>query len=75
MDRIVNVSNMVLGQPKEARAGKKKTSTSKKKTDDQSKNAVARSNNTVEATFTLTAYTLLGGVSNETVNDQHASND
>jgi type IV pilus assembly protein PilO len=75
MDRIVNVSNMSLGQPKELRVGKKKTSTSKKKVDDATKNAASRTNNTVEATFTLTAYTLLGGVSNETVNEQHASND
>jgi Tfp pilus assembly protein PilO len=74
MDRIVNVSDMVLGQPKELKVGKKKTSTSKKKTEDAAKNTAGRSNNTVEATFTLTAYTLLGGVTNEAVNDQHASN-
>ena len=75
MDRIVNVSDMVLTQPKEMKGGKKKTSTSKKKPDDASAKNVARSNNTVEAKFILTAYTLLGGVTNETVNDQHASND
>jgi len=75
MDRIVNVSNMVLGQPKAVKGGKKKTSTSRKKADDPTKNTAGRSNNTVEASFTLTAYTLLGGVTNETVNDQHASND
>lgn len=75
MDRIVNVSDMKLAQPKEARNARKKTSTSKKKLEDQANGTVSRSNNTVEASFTLTAYTLLGGVSNETVNDQHASND
>jgi type IV pilus assembly protein PilO len=75
LDRIVNVSDIALGQPKELKGGKKKTSTSKKKTDDATKNTAGRSNHTVEAKFTLTAYTLLGGVTSEIVNDQHASND
>ena len=33
---------------------------------------MARSNNTVEAHFTLTAYTLLAGVTGEAVNPQQA---
>jgi type IV pilus assembly protein PilO len=75
MERIVNVSSLVLGQPKDSKT-KKKTSTKKKKTDEQvAKGAPIRSNNSVEAKFTLTAYTLQGGVSSETVEDQHASND
>ncbi len=74
MDRIVNVSSLELGQPKESKS-KKKTSTKKNKTDDAGQKGMAMaSNNTVEAKFTLTAYTLLGGVTNETVDDQHASN-
>ncbi len=74
MERIVNVSSLDLGQPKEAR-GKKKTSTKRNKGDDASPATGMRSNNTVEAQFTLTAYTLQGGVRNEVVDDQHASND
>ncbi len=75
MDRIVNVSSLNLGQPKESKT-KKKASTKKNKGDDASSPKTAlRSNNTVEAKFTLTAYTLMGGVTNETVEDQHASND
>lgn len=74
MDRIVNVSSLELGQPKESKS-KKKTSTKKTKADDTAPKGMAmRSNNTVEAKFTLTAYTLMGGVTNETVDDQHASN-
>lgn len=77
LERIVNVTDMALVQPNEKKANRKKTTTSKKKknTEEQAKDMVARSNNTVEAKFTLTAYTLLGGVANETVNDQHAQND
>lgn len=75
MERIVNVSGLDLGQPKEAKT-KKKTSTRRTKVDDvANKGTGMRSNNTVEAQFTLTAYTLMGGVTNETVDDQHASND
>jgi len=62
LERIVNVSELTMKQPKEAKQGKKKTSTSKKK--DQAGTApdqVAQSNNTVEAHFTLTAYTLVAG--------------
>jgi Tfp pilus assembly protein PilO len=74
LERIVNVGDMTLVQPGEQKATKKKTSTSKKKSGDQNpKDAVARSNNTVEARFTLTAYTLLAGVSTETVSEQHAN--
>ena len=77
LERIVNVSDMTLVQPNEKKAKKKKTATSKKKQnqEQQAKDMVARSNNTVEAKFTLTAYTLLGGVTDETVNEQHAQND
>ncbi|HXV15070.1 MAG TPA: type 4a pilus biogenesis protein PilO [Candidatus Krumholzibacteria bacterium] len=74
MERIVNVSTLALGQPKEAK-GKKKTSTKRKKADEAAPATALRSNNTVEAKFTLTAYTLMGGVTSETVDDQHASND
>jgi type IV pilus assembly protein PilO len=75
MERIVNVSNLALVQPKESKV-KKKTSTKKKKTDEEAgRGATIRSNNSVEAQFTLTAYTLQGGVTSETVDDQHASND
>jgi type IV pilus assembly protein PilO len=76
MERIVNVSDLALNQPGDKKT-KKKTSTSKKKNveGDKPTRPVARSNNTVEAKFTLTAYTLLGGVTDETVNDQHAQND
>ena len=75
LERIVNVNDLTLGQPSEKKV-RKKTSTSKKKlADDASQDKVARSNNTVEAKFTLSAYTLLGGVTDETSNEQHAQND
>jgi type IV pilus assembly protein PilO len=76
MDRIVNVTDLKLDQPNESTNKRKKASTSKKKDSEQSaRNMVARSNNTVEAKFTLTAYTLTGGVTDESVNEQHARND
>jgi len=77
LERIVNVSGLALMEPKEKTTVKKKTSTSKKKraAGEDAQNTVARSNNTVEAVFTLTAYTLIGGVTDETVNEQHAKND
>ncbi|MDH4036806.1 MAG: type 4a pilus biogenesis protein PilO [Candidatus Krumholzibacteria bacterium] len=76
MERIVNVTDLKLDQPKESSNKRKKTSTSKKKDSEQpARNMVARSNNTVEAQFVLTAYTLTGGVSDESVNEQHARND
>ncbi len=74
LDRIVNVSNLALTQPKELANKRKKTSTRKKKDDQAAPERVARSNTTVEAKFTLTAYTLSGGVTNESVNEQHAQN-
>lgn len=75
MERIVNVSEVALVQPADKKI-KKKTSTRKKKTSDEAqKDMVTLSNNTVEARFTLTAYTLMGGVTDETVDDQHARND
>jgi type IV pilus assembly protein PilO len=76
LERIVNVSNIQLVQPNE-KIKKKKVSTSKKKKgpDQSARDMVARSNNTVEARFLLTAYTLTGGVTDESVNEQHASNE
>jgi type IV pilus assembly protein PilO len=72
LERIVNVTDLAMMQPAESKHSKKKTSTSKKKQQDQSTDQVARSNNTVEAHFTLTAYTLLAGVTGEVVNPQQA---
>jgi hypothetical protein len=76
LERIVNVSNIQLVQPNE-KIKKKKVSTSKKKKgpEQSARDMVARSNNTVEARFLLTAYTLTGGVTDESVNEQHASNE
>jgi type IV pilus assembly protein PilO len=79
LERIVNVSEVTMVEPAE-KTTKKKTSTRKKKVNEAPKNdPVMKSNNTVEASFTLTAYTLTGGVTNEQTNeqtgDQHASND
>ncbi|HEX5132356.1 MAG TPA: type 4a pilus biogenesis protein PilO [Candidatus Krumholzibacteria bacterium] len=73
LDRIVNVTDLALVQPNEKASGRKKVTTSKKKKKDAN-DVVARSNNTVEAKFTLTAYTLTGGVTDESVNEQHAQN-
>ena len=72
LERIVNVDDLSMTQPNETKHAKKKTSTSKKKGQEQSTDAVARSNNTVEAHFTLTAYTLLANVTGEAVNPQQA---
>jgi type IV pilus assembly protein PilO len=72
LERIVNVSDLTMVQPNESKHNKKKTSTSKKKGQDQAPDQVAISNNTVEAHFTLTAYTLLNNVSTDTVNPQQA---
>jgi hypothetical protein len=69
----VNVSDLTMVQPNDQKHAKKKTSTSKKKAQDQSTDTVALSNNTVEAHFTLTAYTLLPNVSGEAVTDQQAA--
>jgi len=74
LERIVNVSELSMTQPNESKGKKKKTSTSKKRTaQEPTKDMVARSNNTVEARFTLTAYTLITGVTTETVNAQQAN--
>ncbi len=73
LERIVNVTDLAMVQPSDAKHAKKKTSTSKKaKGQEQSKDQVAKSNNTVEAHFTLTAYTLLAGVAGEAINPQEA---
>ncbi|HET6347878.1 MAG TPA: type 4a pilus biogenesis protein PilO [Candidatus Krumholzibacteria bacterium] len=74
LERIVNVSDLSMVQPNEKKGAKKKTSTSKKKKDTaDNEDAVARSNNTVEAHFTLTAYTLIKSVPGETVEAQQAT--
>jgi Tfp pilus assembly protein PilO len=74
LERIVNVDQLALVQPVEKKGAKKKTTTSKKKAaKDAEDNVVARTNNTVEARFTLTAYTLLTGVPGEAVQTQEAS--
>jgi type IV pilus assembly protein PilO len=72
LERIVNVNDLSMVQPNESKHAKKRTSTSKKKQQDPSADQLARSSNTVEAHFTLTAYTLLTGVSGEAVNPQEA---
>ncbi|HEU4928436.1 MAG TPA: type 4a pilus biogenesis protein PilO, partial [Candidatus Krumholzibacteria bacterium] len=74
LERIVNVSNVTMVEPV-AKTTKKKTSTRKKKSEAPVNDPVMKSNNTVEASFTLTAYTLTGGVIDEQTEDQHASND
>ena len=74
LERIVNVNDLAMVQPVEKKGSRKKTATSKKKAAQEQKNdTVARSNNTVEARFTLTAYTLIAGVTQETVQAQHAN--
>jgi type IV pilus assembly protein PilO len=73
LERIVNVNDLSMVQPNESKHPKKKTSTSKKKGQDAANDTVARVNNTVEAHFTLTAYTLLNNVSPEAVNPQQAA--
>ncbi|HET6462405.1 MAG TPA: type 4a pilus biogenesis protein PilO [Candidatus Krumholzibacteria bacterium] len=75
LERIVNVNDLGMVAPNEGKHGRKKTSTSKKKQADQATDTVARSNNTVEAHFTLTAYTLLAGVAGEAINPQQADAD
>lgn len=74
MQRIVNVSSLKLDQPNEKGPHRKKTSTSKNNNKSAAADMVARSNNTVQAKFTLTAYTLNGGVTNESANQQQARN-
>jgi type IV pilus assembly protein PilO len=59
MPRIVNVSRLELNAPGTARAGKGKRAIKKI--------------STVEAEFTLSAYTLLGGVANENIEAETAS--
>jgi type IV pilus assembly protein PilO len=75
LERIVNVSNLAMVQPVEKKHSKKKTTTSKKKDkrQEETKDPVARSNNTVEARFTLTAYTLQAGTTTEAVESQQVS--
>jgi len=61
MDRIVNSSNIELSEPRDNKRKKK-----------DSKRAIANIS-TVEANFTLSAYTLLGGIANEDVQTETAS--
>jgi type IV pilus assembly protein PilO len=56
MSRIVNVSKLELSSTEAGKAGKGKAKTQ-----------AAKNMNTVEADFTLSAYTLLGGIDNEQV--------
>jgi type IV pilus assembly protein PilO len=56
MSRIVNVSKLEM-----------KTTEGAKGTNKQGKTQAAKNMNTVEANFTLSAYTLLGGIANEEV--------
>jgi len=74
LDRIVNVANLQITPPKQqaARGG---ASSRKKGGDDKDRRKLQRlSTETVEAQFTLVAYTLLKGVENEAVQPQHAQN-
>ncbi len=73
LERIVNVDDLAMVQPVGKKGAKKKTTTSKKKPADAGNDVAARSNTTVEARFTLTAYTLLTGVTAEAVEPQEAS--
>jgi len=56
MSRIVNVSKLELNSTEGSKGGNK-----------QGKTQAAKNMNTVEANFTLSAYTLLGGIANEEV--------
>lgn len=62
LPRIVNVSNMSLSEPSGKAAAQK------------GKNRPVANPRTVEAQFTLSAYTLMGGIENEAVEAQHAQN-
>lgn len=74
LERIVNVDDLAMVQPVDKKGPKKKTTTSKKKAAaDTQDNAGSRTNTTVEARFTLTAYTLLTGVTAVPVEPQQAS--
>jgi type IV pilus assembly protein PilO len=66
LDRIVNVANLKLTVPAGTASAASRKPGAKK---------TRLSAETVEANFTLVAYTLLEGVSNEAVQPQHAQND
>jgi type IV pilus assembly protein PilO len=68
MSRIVNVANIQVIPPTQLKSSRTSAKSG-------AKNKQARmSTETVDAQFTLIAYTLLKGVSNETVEPQHAQN-
>lgn len=66
LDRIVNVANLTLSVPPARNSAKKPGDRGKKE---------RLSTETVEAQFTLIAYTLLEGVEHEPVQAQHAQTD
>jgi len=66
MTRIVNVSKLELSEPK---GGRKKSAPSR----EGGRAREIKNISTVEAEFTLSAYTLLGGVENENVQAETAS--
>ena len=72
LDRIVNVANLHVMTPKGKSRSSRKSS-AKNNTERAKKERL--STETVEAEFTLIAYTLLKGVSHESVQPQHAQND
>jgi type IV pilus assembly protein PilO len=63
MTRIVNVSRLELTAPAKKKGGKKESGRSRE----------IKNISTVQAEFTLSAYTLLGGVDNENVEPETAS--
>jgi type IV pilus assembly protein PilO len=73
LDRIVNVANLQITPPKQQAA--RGASSRKKGGSEKDRRKLQRlSTETVEAQFTLVAYTLLKGVENEAVQPQHARN-
>lgn len=70
LDRIVNVANLSLKVPQATRSSGPSSGGDRK---DRKKQRI--SSETVEAEFTLIAYTLLKGVEHEAVQPQHAKND
>jgi type IV pilus assembly protein PilO len=70
LERIVNVANVSLKAPPPA-----KNSSSSSSGDRKNRKKQRISSETVEAEFTLIAYTLLQGVEHEAVQPQHAKSD
>jgi type IV pilus assembly protein PilO len=73
LDRIVNVANLKLTMPAGRKSAARSQVSNQERADRQKKERL--SSETVEAQFTLIAYTLLEGVSHEAVQPQHAKND